>query len=193
VNLLCSKTDIQRQTLSGKYDIDKEKHTVLSHRSHRGALTMKSLIEFVTSIMYLIASLALLLISILLIGYGLWEVGYAIYQRQPYINASLDAIGLIVISMAVFDIAKYLYEEQVVRERELRSANEARQTLTKFLVIIVIAVSLEALVFIFQTGTTNIRELLYPTALLVSSVILVVGLGWYQKLSAGIENRQEQH
>jgi uncharacterized membrane-anchored protein len=154
---------------------------------------MKNLIEFVTSSMYLIASLALLIISILLIGYGLWEVGYAIYLRQPYINASLDAIGLIVISMAVFDIAKYLYEEQVVRERELRSADEARQTLTKFLVIIVIAVSLEALVFIFQTGTTNIRELLYPTALLVSSVILVVGLGWYQKLSTSIENRQEHH
>ena len=154
---------------------------------------MKKLIEFVTCSIYLIASFALLIISLLLIGFGLWEVGYAIYLRQPYINASLDAIGLIVISMAVFDIAKYLYEEQVVRERELRSAHEARQTLTKFLVIIVIAVSLEALVFIFQTGTTNIRELLYPTALLVASVILVVGLGWYQKLSAGIENRQEGH
>lgn len=145
------------------------------------------LINLVATFMYLIASAALLIISILLIGFALWEVGVAIYLREPYINASLDAIGLIVISMAVFDIAKYLYDEQVVRERELRSAREARQTLTKFLVIITIAVTLEALVFIFQTGTTNMRELLYPTGLLVASVILVIGLGWYQRLSTDIE------
>lgn len=148
-------------------------------------------VNAVTSFMYMLASAALLIISVLLISFGLWEVGYAIYHRQPYIDASLDAIGLIVISMAVFDIAKYLYDEQVVRDLELRSPAEARQTLTKFLVIIIIAVTLEALVFIFRTGTTNMRELLYPTGLLVASVLLVVGLGWYQKLSTGVEKKPE--
>jgi hypothetical protein len=153
---------------------------------------MNKIVDVVTQMMYLIASMALVIISILLIGYALWEVGHAIYHQQPYINPSLDAIGLIVISMAVFDIAKYLYDEQIVREMELRSATEARQTLTKFLVIIVIAVTLEALVFIFQTGTTDIRGLLYPTALLVAAVILVVGLGWYQKLSSDIDDKNRE-
>lgn len=149
---------------------------------------MEKLILMISTIIYLVASGALFLISLLLIGYSLWEVAYAIYLRQPFINVTLDAIGLIVISMAVFDIAKYLYEEQVIRDRELRSAREARETLTKFLVIITIAVTLEALVFIFQTGSTDVRNLLYPTGLLVASVILVVGLGWYQKLSSGTES-----
>lgn len=72
-------------------------------------------VDAVTTFMYILASAALLLISILLIGFSLWEVGYAIYNRQSYIDASVDAIGLIVISMAVFDIAKYLYDEQIVR------------------------------------------------------------------------------
>lgn len=147
------------------------------------------IVNAVTNFMYILASAALLVISILLIGFSLWEVGHAIYNRQPYIDASLDAIGLIVISMAVFDIAKYLYDEQIVRNLELRSAREARQTLTKFLVIIIIAVCLEALVFIFRTGTTNMSELIYPTGLLVASVFLVVGLGWYQSLSAGVEKK----
>lgn len=152
---------------------------------------MKALVDIVASILYFVASGALFIISLLLVGYGLWEVGYAIYLGQKYINVTLDAIGLIVISMAVFDIAKYLFEEHVIRDQELRSAREARETLTKFLVIITIAVTLEALVFIFQTGTTDVRELLYPTALLVASVILVVGLGWYQRLSARTESKTE--
>lgn len=144
-------------------------------------------IERVTRLMYMTAGAALTLISFLLIGFGFWEVGSAIYFRRPFVDPSLDAVGLIVISMAVFDIAKYLYEEQVVRERELKSLREARETLTKFLIIIIIAVTLEALVFIFRTGTQNITQLLYPTGLLVAAVVLVVGLGWYQHASARVE------
>lgn len=148
---------------------------------------MTKLLYYASSFVYLVAAAALLLISLLLIAYGLWEVAYAIYLSEGYINVSLDAIGLIVISLAVFDIAKYLLEEEVVRDRELRSAREARRTLTKFLVIIIIATTLEALVFIFQTGTTKMTNLLYPTALLVASVLLIIGLGWFQRLTAGNE------
>ncbi len=152
---------------------------------------MTHLLDYANALVYLLASIALLLISLLLIGYGLWEVGHAIYHGQPYINVSLDAVGLIVISMAVFDIAKYLFEEQVVRDRELRSAREARRTLTKFLVIIIIASALEALVFIFQTGTTDMTNLLYPTALLVASVFVLMGLGVFQRLTADNERLLE--
>jgi hypothetical protein len=144
---------------------------------------MGDFFDRVTNLIYLFASVSLLLISLLLIGYGLWEVAVALYERHEIVSASLDAIGLIVISMAVFDISKYLYEEEITRNRELRSPGEARRTLTKFLVIVTIAVTLEALVFIFETGTTDMRMLIYPTALLVASVFLVLGLGWYQRLS----------
>ena len=153
---------------------------------------LENLVEYVATIIYMIASSALFLISVLLVIYGVWEVIYAIYQGRPYVNVALDAIGLIVISMAVFDISKYLYEEHVVSDRELRSAREARETLTTFLVIIAIAVTLEALVFIFQTGSTDISKLLYPTGLLVASVFLIVGLGWYQRLSTHAETSKKK-
>jgi hypothetical protein len=54
----------------------------------------------------------------------------------------------------------------------------------------IIAVSLEALVFIFRTGTTNMSELIYPTGLLVASVFLVMGLNWYQSLSSVVEKNR---
>jgi hypothetical protein len=149
-------------------------------------------VDRLTRFVYLVAAVSFTLISLLLIGYALWEVADAIVDRRSYIDPSLDAIGLIVVSVAVFDIAKYLYEEQIVHETELRSAREARETLTKFLIIIVIAVTLEALVFIFRTGTNKITELFYPTGLLLASVVLVVGLGWYQSLSHQVEREQRQ-
>lgn len=140
---------------------------------------------------YLIASLALATISLSMIGYALIEVWKAIPSGGRLIYTMLDAVGLIVISLAVFDVSKYLLEEEVLRRgRELRSPREARQTLTKFLVIIIIAVSLEALVFIFGTGSEHIEHLLYPAALLMASVALIVALGVFQRLSVGTERGQ---
>jgi hypothetical protein len=46
------------------------------------------------------------------------------------------------------------------------SASEARETMTKFLVIIVIAVSLEALVFILGAANDHLSLLVYPAILL---------------------------
>lgn len=139
--------------------------------------------EIVSGIIYATVSMALLTISLTMVGYAMWEVLVAFRDQFNIIKKLLDAIGLIVISMAVFDVSKYFLEEEVLRDRELRSAHEARETLTKFLVIISIAVSLEALVFIFDAGTRDVTLLLYPTLLLSVSVLVVVGLGVYQRLS----------
>jgi hypothetical protein len=149
--------------------------------------------ELVSDVIYSIVSLSLLMISMLMVGYALWEVWHAFTTSGDVVKKLLDAIGLIVISMAVFDVAKYFLEEEVLRDRELRSAREARETLTKFLVIISIAVSLEALVFIFGAGKEDVSLLLFPTLLLGASVLLVVGLGLYQRLSLTAESTSSTH
>ena len=137
--------------------------------------------EATSTLIYAFVSLSLLVISLSMVGYALWEV-WSPSGEQRY-QKLFDAIGLIVIAMAVFDVSKYFLEEEVLRDRELRSAREARETLTKFLVIITIAVSLEALVFIFELGKDDVSLLLYPTLLLAVSVLLVVGLGFYNVLA----------
>lgn len=139
------------------------------------------------TVIYGLFSFALLLISLAMVGFGAWDVWLALEAGHGVIDKLLDAIGLIVIAIAVFDVSKYLLEEEVLRARELRSMREARQTLTKFLVIISIAVMLEALVFIFGAGREHVNNLLYPTLLLVASVFLVIGLALFLWLSADIE------
>lgn len=145
----------------------------------------------VASVIYSIVSLTLALISLAMVAYALWEVWSAIATNTTIIQKILDAIGLIVVAVAVFDVAKYLMEEEVLRDRELRSAREARRTLTKFLVIIAIAVNLEALVFIFGAGSTDVSTLLYPTALLAAGTLMVIGLGIFQRLSVSAEEKTE--
>ncbi len=70
----------------------------------------------------------------------------------------------------------------------MRNAGQARRSITKFVSTISIAVFLEALVAVFQTSKgADLTMMLYPTLLLFSGVMMVVGLGVYQRLSTAAE------
>lgn len=106
----------------------------------------------------------------------------------------LRAVGYTVVSIAVFEVAKYIFEEEVLNPREMRHTSEARHGLTKFISTIAIVVFLEALVTIFVTSTQgDMHLMLYPTLLLLSGIALVVGLGLYQRLSAAAERETERN
>jgi len=132
---------------------------------------------------YGLIGLSLGLISLAMMVVALWEIWVSVHEKTLLVKALLDAIGLIVIGMAVFDVSKFLLEEEVFHSRGAKSPSKQRDTLSKFLVIIAIAVSLEALVFIFDAGKRDISNLIYPTFLLIAAVLVVIGLGVYQKLT----------
>ena len=70
----------------------------------------------------------------------------------------LESVGLVIIGFAIIETAKFVAEEEILRRKELRSAVESRRSLTKFITIIVIAVSLEALVMVFETNHGDITR-----------------------------------
>ncbi|WP_434624626.1 hypothetical protein [Azospirillum sp. B2RO_4] len=140
--------------------------------------------------MYLLAAVTLSLFSLLFIGLSALTVfeGMVALDSALLTSAMLEGVGMIVLAIAVFEIAKYLYEEEIVRERELRRADEARRTLTKFLTTIIIAASLEGLVLVFEARTTEISGIVYPVMLLGVVTLLVVGLGAFQWLARKAES-----
>ena len=63
---------------------------------------------------------------------------------------------------------------------------EARRSLTKFITIIVIAASLEALVMVFETSRTDVTKSIYPAALFAAAMFALVRSGLFQWLSSRI-------
>ena len=148
----------------------------------------KNISDHLGRIVYGLISLCLGFISLAMMVIALWDIWVSINEKTLLVKALLDAIGLIVIGMAVFDVSKFLVEEEVFNSGGEKSPAKKRNMLIKFLVIIAIAVSLEALVFIFDAGKIDITNLIYPTFLLIAAVLVVVGLGVYQKLTCNERN-----
>ena len=155
-------------------------------------MTVQHVMELLSRIAFASASLVLMMMSFALVVYGVVEIvagGLTSWANAG--GAMLSAIGYVVIAMAVFDVAKYFVEEEVIRGREMRSASEARRSLTKFVSTIAIAVFIEGLVLVFQASKESLPQMIYPTGLLLTAIVIVIGLGIYQRLSAEVEQKVE--
>ena len=115
-------------------------------------MIIERILRFGSIVLYAIAALSLAAVALAFIVTALWLIWSNFAMGQPSTATLLEAIGLTIVALAVFDVSKYLIEEEILRDRELRSGLEARKTLTKFLTIVIIVVSLEAIVFVFQAG-----------------------------------------
>ena len=148
-------------------------------------------LDFLSRAIFGIAAAILAFFAIVLAVSAMSDFVSDALAREHVGLSALNGIGYVVVAIAVFDVAKYLIEEEVVRGRELRVASEARRSLTRFISTIAIAVFLEALVTIFRVTQQDVDELLYPTALLIAAILLVLGLGMYQRLSVTVEKRDQ--
>nr|MDU9044542.1 hypothetical protein [Candidatus Electrothrix aestuarii] len=144
---------------------------------------IKSYPNKISLVMFALISLFLCLISLAMIIFALVNIHTSISDKNLFAKSLLDAVGLIVIGMAVFDVSKFLLEEEVIKSHEEITHATQKATLSKFLVIIAIAVSLEALVFIFNAGKKDISLLIYPAFLLVAVSLLVISLALYHKMT----------
>lgn len=141
--------------------------------------------EILTRCVFFVASSFMIFLAGALIVYSGSELGRVYFTPDESVGpVLLNAVGYTVIAIAVFDVGKYLFEEEVIHGREMRQAREARRSMTKFLSTIAIAIFLESLVAVFEASKSNVEDMIYPTLLLLGGVALVVGLGVYQRLSA---------
>lgn len=134
-------------------------------------------------LLYTVIAFALLGASVLLIGVAVWRTATGYWKGEYALETMLDGIGLVIIAVAVADVGKFLFEEEVEADREMRRPAEARGSLTKFMSIMIVALSLEALVLIAKTSRESIAEIVYPGLLVLLAVLALVGLGLFQRLS----------
>lgn len=154
---------------------------------------MKKIFNILFSGIHFFAAFILISLSLIIMGWSVYEVITGIMGETEFIPLILQSVGAIIISAAIIDVAQYMMEEEVFLNKELRDPEEARRTITKIIVIITIAVSIEGLVYIFKAGTKDLTLLLYPALLIVVSAILIMALGAYQKLSATIEEVEKEN
>lgn len=132
---------------------------------------------------YMLGCGVLFLIALWIIFYSLVTAVIDVFHGSYQVTELLDDVGLLVFAIAVLDVAKYLMLEEVVRKGgEDRHPREIKVSMTKFISIVITALFLKGLVLTIDVSKSDVSLLLYPIALLVTPVFLIIGLGIYHKL-----------
>ena len=145
--------------------------------------------QWLTNAFYTLISLVLMLFALILVATGPVSLVDAVINDKPFITAMVNSIGYLILSIAVFDVARYVFDEEVRRGREMRKASETRRSITKFITVIIIAVLMDALVALSKAGQGELDQLVYPVVLIGGGVGLLLALGVFQRLSATVEEK----
>jgi hypothetical protein len=141
------------------------------------------------AVFYTLASLVLMAFAVILVATGPVALISALLNGEPFVTAMVNSLGYLILSLAVFDVARYVYDEEVRRGREMRKASETRRSITKFITVIIIAVLMDALVALSKAGQGELNQLVFPVVLIMGGVALLLGLGIFQRLSATVEEK----
>ena len=136
---------------------------------------------------FVAATVTLMLLAFAILGIAIWEVAVGLFT-ETHVQSALNGVSLLVIGFAVIETAKFIAEEEVLRKRELRSSTESRQSITKFVTIIVIAACLEALVMVFQATRHDITAAISSSSNMQARFILLPW-GSISPCRAGSRNR----
>ena len=132
-------------------------------------------------IIYALFSVALSFVALLLFVKGI--EGFLAYGMGHYdrieIKDIFEATILLTLSLAIFDLVKTLFEEEVLGRSKKDPASDIHKTMVRFLGSIIIALSIEALMLVFKFAMTAPEMLINAIFIIGGVAVLIVSLAIY--------------
>ncbi|MFA6144878.1 MAG: PDC sensor domain-containing protein [Sulfurimonas sp.] len=132
-------------------------------------------------IIYALFSVALTFVALLLFVKGI--EGFLTYGISAYdkieIKDIFESTILLTLSLAIFDLVKTLFEEEVLGRSKKDPASDVHKTMVRFLGSIIIALSIEALMLVFKFAMTEPAMLINAIYIIGGVSVLLIGLAVY--------------
>jgi len=153
---------------------------------------VKILIRFFSTAHALIAVLFVCLAVLLTIIAA--KTGWDAIGMRPRESAdhAIEAIGLLAIAVVSMQIAQTIAEEEVIRDVNISAPTRVRRYLSRFLVLVVVALSIEGLVGIFKALHARPELLPHAASVLIAAGILLGGWGAFIKFNRSAEELEPE-
>ncbi|MBA1419775.1 MAG: hypothetical protein FAF03_02660 [Epsilonproteobacteria bacterium] len=137
-----------------------------------------------SKVAYTAFSIALAAVSLLLFVKGVTSfMHFGLDFMSIDINQMFEATILLTLSLAIFDLVKAIFEEEVLGKEKKQGSAEGHQTMIRFLGSIIIALSIEALMLVFKSALTDPAKLQYAVYLMAGVSFLLLSLSVYIKFN----------
>jgi len=95
------------------------------------------------------------------------------------ITDMFEATILLTLSLAIFDLVRAIFEEEVLGSHRKHEDDDIHKTMVRFLGSIIIALAIESLMLVFKFAITDSNKLIYAVYLIGGISLLLISLSIY--------------
>jgi hypothetical protein len=131
---------------------------------------------------------------IVLAGIQLWS-GVHLFAESALparLNSVLEAIALLTVAVAALELAQTILEEEVLRESHMSAPTRVRRFLSRFMVVLVVSLSIETVVLVFRFSQDHPEYLPYVACIGVTAALLLAAWGLFIRLNRAAEELEPE-
>ena len=146
--------------------------------------------HFLISLLFIGCGLALITFAALQLWQGIHPWGeLALDQR---LHTVLDSIAVLTVAVAALELGQTILEEEVQREAQMSAPTRVRRFLSRFMIVLVVSLSIEALVAVFQFNHEQPTHLPYAATIGLMAAALLAAWGLFIRLNRSAEELEPQ-
>ena len=146
--------------------------------------------HFVISLLFLAGGFALIFIA----GAQLWQ-GIHIFREANIterLNAVLESIAVLTVAVAALELGQTILEEEVQRAAHVSGPTRVRRFLSRFMVVLVVALSIETVVLMFRVSQNNPEYLPYVASVGLTAAAMLAAWGIFIRMNRSAEELEPE-
>lgn len=104
----------------------------------------------------------------------------------------IEAVGFLAAAVVSLQIAQTIIEEEVIRASHVSAPTRVRRFLSRFFVVVTVALAIEGLVAAFRAIHEDLSQLLYAGALVGATALLLAAWGAFVHLNRSAEELEPE-
>ena len=146
--------------------------------------------HFVVSLLFLVAAAALIVIAAGQLWQGVQFLEPASLNER--LNGVLQSIAVLTVAVAALELGQTILEEEVNRQAQMSAPTRVRRFLSRFMVVLVVALSIETLVLAFRVSQEAPEQLPYVASIGAAAALLLVAWAVFIRLNRSAEELEPE-
>lgn len=154
---------------------------------------LKTFMRFFGWVHAIIAALfACAALALLVVGAGMVWDEVAAGLPQGTAGSLIEAIGVLTAAVVALQISQTITEEEVVRATDVSGPTRVRRFVSRFLVVVVVALAIEGLIATFRAAHDDAAALSHAASLVLALGILLAGWGIFVRMNCAAEELEPE-
>jgi small-conductance mechanosensitive channel len=121
-------------------------------------------------------------------GWLAWQEGL----NEKAAQVVIESIGLAAIAVVSLQIAQTIAEEEILRETHVSGPTRVRRFLSRFLVVVIVALAIEGLIATFKALHEDMGELVQASSIVAAVGVILAGWGAFIRLNVPAEKLEPE-